>query len=163
MTQSGHYLEGYLSILYGALPSKAELLTIPDPEIVARICFPDMKGLTLAEFAATFRGPAVEAMNALIASPRVQHASPSEDLVRAFNNELRQYSRRADAAYVAVCSVLAIVGISALGVPATLAGLSIELARRVMGRKAPKALATIAAKLTGTTREGALMAQIKPV
>jgi hypothetical protein len=100
-------------------------------------------------------------MRALLSSTRVQTASSEEDLVRKFNEELRQYSRRADAGYVAVCTLLTVVGAFTLGIPSALGALSLELARRILGRKAPGALATIASKMTGTTREAALLARVK--
>ena len=49
----------------------------------------------------------------------------------------------------------------AYGVPTALGALSLQLARRVLDRKAPGALATVAAKMTGTTREAVLLARIK--
>ncbi len=101
-------------------------------------------------------------MRELMSSQRVQVASGAEDLVKHFNEELRQYARRADAEYVAIGTLLTIVGLFAgCGVPAALAGLSLELARRVLGRNAPGFLASIAGTMTRTSREAALLARIK--
>jgi hypothetical protein len=161
MSQMGHYLDGYLMFVYGAYPGDSDLLRVPDPEMIGRIAFPDTRGLTLREFSESFGGPAVSAMRALLSSTRVQTASSEEDLVRKFNEELRQYSRRADAGYVAICALLTVVGTFTLGIPCALGALSLELARRILGRKAPGALATIASKMTRTTREAALLARVK--
>jgi hypothetical protein len=161
MSQMGHYLDQYLMFIYGAHPGGSDLLRVPDPEMIGRIAFPDTRGLTLHEFSESFRGPVVSAMRALMSSTRVQTAASEEDLVRKFNEELRQYSRRADAGYAAVATLLTVVGVFTLGVPCALGVLSLELARRMLGRKAPGALATIASKMTGTTREAALLARVK--
>jgi len=162
MSQSGHYLDGYLAFVYGLHAGKCELLSVPDPTIIGRISMPNMAGVSLCEFAETFHGPAVDAMHALMTSPRVAAASSSDELLVEFEKELRQYSRRASDAYTAVCTLFTVVGLwGPIGIPAALIPLSLELARRVLGRRAPGALANIAAKITGTTREAALLARVR--
>lgn len=158
----GHYLDPHLRWVYGAFPGKGRMLHVPDPTMIGRIAFPDTKGLSLREFAQDFTGPVVRAMFELMSSPRVQTADGSTDLVAAFNKELKQYSRRAGAGYVATGVIWTVLGtISGLGVPAALAALSLELFRQVGGRKDPGMLATVASKLTRSTREAALLAQIR--
>jgi hypothetical protein len=161
MTQVGHYLDGHLMFVYGARPGSDEVLRVPDPELIGRIAFPDTKGLSLREFAGSFQGPIVDAMRALISSERVQTAAGAEDLVKQFNAELKQYSRKAEAGYVAIGTLLTVVGAFTAGVPCALGALTLELARRVLGRRAPGAFATVVAKMTGSTREGALLARVK--
>ena len=162
MSAKGHYLDGYLQLLAGTSPGNSELLSIPDPTIIGRVCFPDLTGLTLKKFAEEFRGPSVAAMRALVASPRVQGATGTKDLVAAFNTELRTYSRRADGELVATAILLGVAGlVGSLGVPAFLAGLSIELSRRLLGRKTPRLFAAITSRMTGATREAALLARIE--
>jgi hypothetical protein len=161
MSRAGHYLDGALRFVYGVEPTSGSILRIPDPELIGRICFPDATGLTPREFAESFRGGPVDAMRALMSSERVLTADGSTDLVNEFNKELQVYSRRADREYVAVGTILAAVGAFALGVPTAIAGLSLELARRVLGRKAPALMASVTAKLTRTTREAALLARIQ--
>jgi hypothetical protein len=161
VSQLGHYLDGYLRFIYGALQGDTDVLRIPDPTLIARICFPDTTGLSVEEFARTFVGPRVEAMRALMATRRVQTADSCDDMVRAFNEELSQYARRAGDGYTAVGVLLGVAGlVGGLGVPALLAGLSLELAKRVLARNSPSMFATLTARLTGTTREGALLARI---
>jgi len=162
MSQAGHYLDGYLALVCGLQAGECELLRVPDPDIIGRICMPDMTGVTLREFAETFRGFVVDAMRTLMASPRVARAGSSDELLAEFAKELREYSRRADKGYVAVCTLLTVAGVwGPLGIPTALGALSLELARRVIGRTAPGAFASFAAKITGATREGALLARIK--
>ena len=162
MSQAGHYLDGYLALVCGLQAGECELLRVPAPDIIGRICMPDMTGVTFREFAETFRGSVVDAMRALMASPRIANAGSSDELLAEFEKELREYSRRADYGYAAVCTLLTVAGVwGPIGIPAALGTLSLELARRVLGRKAPDAFAGFAAKITGTTREGALLARIK--
>ena len=158
MTQAGHYFDSCLRFAYGAEAGGNEVLRVPEPDMIGRICFPDMKGLTVREFAESFVGPRIDAMRELMASRRVQTADGSVDLVRQFNAELETYSRRATRQYFAVTSILTAVGAFAAGVPIALAYFSLELARRVTARKAPAAFATFASMMTATTREAALLA-----
>lgn len=162
LSLEGHYLDPWLRWIYGAFPGKGRMLRVPEPTMIGRIAFPDTQGLSLREFARDFTGPAVKAMNELMSSERVQTADGSSDLVAAFNKELKQYSRKAKPGYVATGTILGVLGtISGLGLPATLAGFSLELIRQMVGRKDPGALATITSKLTRSTREAALLAQIR--
>ena len=72
-----------------------------------------------------------------------------------------RHRRRVDNEYTAIGTLLTAVGAFALGVPTALAVFSLDLARRVLGRKAPGPMAAFSAKLTGTTREAALLARIQ--
>ena len=162
LSQAGHYLDGHLRFVYGAYPGESEPLRIPDPQMIGRICFPDITGTSLKEFAEQFQGTVVEAMRELMQSKRVQTADGSVDLVKQFNDELRVYARRVDGHYTTTATLLTVVGVvGILGAPAAIASLGLEFARRVLARKAPGALATFTSKLTGTTREAALLARIK--
>jgi hypothetical protein len=160
-TSVGHYLDDALRFVYAAEGAASDVVRIPDPAMIGRICFPDTTGLTPREFAETFNGPAVDAMRALMSGRRVQTADGSADLVRTFNRELETYRRRVDNEYTAIGTLLTAVGAFALGVPTALAVFSLDLARRVLGRKAPGPMAAFSAKLTGTTREAALLARIQ--
>jgi hypothetical protein len=161
MTQMGQYLDSALLFVYGAEPGTNKVLRVPDPEFIGRICFPDTKGLSPREFADSFVGPAVDAMRALMSSERVQTADGCTDLVRLFNRELQPFSNRPGDIYTAVAILLTVIGVFALSAPTAIAGLTMELAKRTIGRKAPGAVATFTAKATGGTREAALLARIQ--
>lgn len=162
LSRVGHYLDSHLRLVCGAYPGESELIRIPDPHMIGRICFPDVTGTSLREFAESFRGPAVDAMRELMRSERVQTADGAADLVKQFNDELKVYARRIDNLAATTATVLTVAGIvGVLGAPAAIATLGLELARRILGRKAPGALATLTSGVTGTTREAALLARIK--
>ncbi|MEZ4364645.1 MAG: hypothetical protein R3B48_31000, partial [Kofleriaceae bacterium] len=161
MSKVGHYFDSGLRWVYGAEPGDTKVLRVPEPDIVGRICFPDMQGLTPKKFVEGFAGPRVTAMRELMASRRVQTSHSSVDLVNAFNEELKPYARRTEVGYAAVATLLTAVGAFTMGVPLAVAGLSLELARRVAGRKAPGAFATLTSMVTATTREAALFARVK--
>lgn len=161
MTQVGHFFDSGIRFAYGAEPGSSDILRVPEPDMIGRICFPDTKGLRIREFAESFTGPRVEAMRELMSSRRVQTADGTVDLVRAFTDELKPYSCRAKNEYVAIVTVMTVVGAFAIGLPIALATLSLELARQMGARKAPAAFATIASKLTRTTREAALLARVQ--
>jgi hypothetical protein len=161
MMQAGHYFDSCLRFVYGAEPGNGNILRVPDPKMIGRICFPDTTGLTVREFAESFSGAAVDAMRELMLSKRVQSADGSTDLVRTFNEELKVYARRAKTEYAAIATVLTVVGAFAVGVPIALATLTLELARQLGGSKAPAAFATLTSRLTHTTREAALLARVK--
>lgn len=161
MSQIGNYLDSALMFIYGAEPGSNEILRVPDPEIIGRICFPDTKGLSPRQFADSFKGAPVDAMRTLMASQRVQTADGCTDLVRQFNTELIACSARPQEAYTAVAILLTVIGVFALSAPTAIAGLAMELAKQVIGRKAPGAMATFTSRTTGGTREAALLARIR--
>jgi hypothetical protein len=160
MVQSGSLFDSGLGFLYGVLPTEG-VLRVPEPDMIGRISFPDTKGLTLREFVDSFSGAKVTAMRELMLSKRVQTADGSVDLVRAFNAELRRYASRTEVGQEAVTDILSAVGAFVMGVPLALAGFALNLASRIMARRAPGALATITARMTGTTREAALFALVR--
>jgi len=161
MSKVGHYFDSGLRWAYGAEPGDNSVLRVPEPDIIGRICFPDMHGLTPKKFVEAFSGPKVAAMRELMTSRRVQTSDGSVDLVNAFNEEMKPYARRTEAGYYTVATLLTVVGAFTMGVPLAIAGLTLDLARRVVGRKAPSAFATFTSKMTATTREGALFARVK--
>lgn len=124
-------------------------------------CFPDMQGLTPKKFVEGFAGPRVTAMRELMASRRVQTADGSVDLVNAFNEELKSYAAAPKSDTTRWQTLLTAVGVFAMGRPLAVAGLSLDLARREAGRKAPGAFATLTAMMMATTREDALFARVK--
>lgn len=161
MSRVGHYFDSALRFVYAAEREDNAPLHVPDPTMIGRICFPDATGLTPREFADSFRGPRVEAMRELMASERVQTADGNVDLVRRFNEELRVYGRRSEREYVALITVLTVVGAFALGAPIAIASLSVDLARRIAARKSPAAFASLSSAMTATTREAALLARVQ--
>lgn len=161
MSKVGHYFDSGLRWVYGADPGDTALLRVPEPDIIGRICFPDMTGLTPKKFVDEFSGPRVIAMRELMASRRVQTADGSVDLVNAFNEELKLHARRTEVGYYALATLLTAVGAFTMGLPLAVAGLSLDLARRVVSRKAPNTFATLTSVMTATTREAALFARVK--
>ena len=141
-------------------PSAPGKPLVEEPPVVEKIVLERVPGISLRQFAESFKGPAIEAMHRLMQSPRLTGDRPVHEVVQEFVGEMHTFNgkrRRAGgvaAAMVAVATQLAdlATGWGLLSIVTT------RVARYLMNRSVLKD--EQAAMLVGTPKEAAYMARI---